>query len=65
MKTDFVIKGNICQTREPSRLDLHEGAYAVCVNGVSMGIFDKLPEEYAGLSLYDYITTIRRKRTNA
>ena len=54
MKTDFVIKGNICQTREPSRLDLHEGAYAVCVNGVSMGIFDKLPEEYAGLPLYDY-----------
>ena len=54
MKSSFVIKGNICQTTQPSALDLHEGAYAVCVDGVSRGIFDALPEEYQNLPIYDY-----------
>ena len=46
MDKSFVIKGNICQTKNPKELDLHENAYAVCVDGVSKGIFDVLPEEY-------------------
>ena len=54
MKNSFVIKGNICQTKNPKELDLHENAYAVCVDGVSKGVFDSLPEEYAALPLYDY-----------
>ena len=54
MKNSFVIKGNICQTVSPERLDLHEAAYAVCVDGVSGGVFDELPEKYASLPLYDY-----------
>ena len=54
MKNSFVIKGNICQTKNPRELDLYEGGYAVCVDGVSRGIFDVLPEEYSSLPLYDY-----------
>ena len=54
MKKSFVLKGNICQTACPSALDLHEGAYAVCMDGVSKGVFAALPEEYADLPLYDY-----------
>ena len=54
MGNSFVIKGNICQTKQPTALDLHEMAYAVCVDGVSKGVFDALPEEYAALPLYDY-----------
>ena len=54
MSNGFVIKGNICQTTAPSRLDLHEGAYAVCVDGVSKGVFRVLPEKYVSLQLYDY-----------
>ena len=54
MKNSFVIKGNVCQTKNPSELDLHEGAYVVCVDGVSKGVFDALPAEYANLPLYDY-----------
>ena len=53
MERDFVIKGNICQTKTPKELDLHENAFAVCVEGISMGIFDTLPREYADLPLYD------------
>ena len=54
MKNSFVIKGNICQTINPRELDLHENAYAVCVEGVSKGVYRSLPEEYASLQLYDY-----------
>ena len=50
----FVIKGNICQTKDPGKLDLYEGAFAVCVDGLSKGVFNTLPEEYAHLPLYDY-----------
>ena len=49
MKNSFVIKGNICQTKNAKELDLHENAFAVCVDGVSKGVFDVLPEEYASL----------------
>ena len=54
MKNSFVIKGNICQTISPKELDLHQNAYAVCVEGVSKGVFDVLPGEYANLPLYDF-----------
>lgn len=54
MNNSFVIKGNICQTKTPGELDLHERAFAVCTDGVSRGIFQDLPEEYSSLPLYDY-----------
>ena len=54
MGHSFVIKGHICQTTNPKALDLHENAYAVCVDGISKGVFDALPQEYASLPLYDY-----------
>ena len=54
MKNRFVIKGHLCQTKNPKELDLHENAYVVCIDGVSKGIFDVLPEEYAELPLVDY-----------
>ena len=54
MKKSFVIKGNICQTKNPDALDIHEKAFAVCEDGVSKGVFDVLPKEYAHLPLLDY-----------
>ena len=54
MNKSFVIKGNICQTKNPRELDLHEGSYAVCVDGASMGVLNSLPAEYSSLPLYDY-----------
>ena len=58
MEKSFVIKGNICQTKNAKELDLHEKAFAVCVEGVSKGIFDVLPNEYADLSIHDYGDTL-------
>ena len=54
MEKSFVIKGNICQTKTPKELDIYEKAFAVCVDGISRGVFDALPKEYANLPLYDY-----------
>ena len=54
MGKSFVIKGNICQTRDPKHLDLHTAAFAVCEDGVSAGVFDALPEKYTSLPCYDY-----------
>jgi guanine deaminase len=54
MKSSFILKGNICQTKNPQELDLHERAFVVCINGVSKGIFHDLPDEFQNLPLYDY-----------
>ena len=54
MKKSFIIKGNICQTITPQALDLHENAFVVCVDGVSKGVFDTVPEEYVHLPVHDY-----------
>lgn len=51
---DFVLKGNICYSQSSSQLVTKENAYAVCVGGVSRGVFDELPEEYKNLPLIDY-----------
>ena len=54
MSNSFVIKGNICQSKNSMELDLHESAFVICVDGVSKGVFDALPAKYEGLPLYDY-----------
>ena len=54
MEKSFVLKGNFCQTKNPGELDLRERAYAVCADGISMGIYDALPREYEDLPLYDF-----------
>ena len=54
MSNSFVIKGNICQTITSNTLDLHESAFAVCVDGISKGVFNILPQEYTHLPLLDY-----------
>ena len=50
---DFVLKGNLCYSESPKRLTTLSGGYVVCVDGLCEGAFEKLPERYAGLPLYD------------
>ena len=50
---DFILKGNICYSITPNKLRTIKNGFAVCVNGVSRGVFEKLPAEYRGLTLYD------------
>jgi len=50
---DFVLKGNLCYSESPERLTTLPGGYVVSVNGISEGVFETLPERYAGLPLTD------------
>lgn len=49
----FVLKGNVCYNTTPQEVRCVEGGYAVCVDGVSAGVFDELPAEYEQLPLVD------------
>lgn len=50
----FVLYGDICYSETKDRLFTKEGGYLVSVDGVSMGVFDELPEEYRSLPLIDH-----------
>ena len=53
MNRSFAIKGHICHTPEPSRLEIRENAFAVCEEGTCRGVFDELPEARRGLEIID------------
>ena len=50
----FILRGTICYSTSPTELVVRENAYAVCVNGVSQGVFEEVPAEFANLSVLDY-----------
>ncbi len=52
-KKSFVLKGAVCYNKSLKEFDARKDAYVVCVDGVSKGVFDELPEEYKGLPLID------------
>lgn len=54
MQKNFVVKGNIIYSKNPSDLAIYEDAFLVCAEGLTVGIFPELPEEYASFPLYDY-----------
>ena len=49
----YAIRGIIVQTPEFNTIEYHENEYVICENGVSMGIFKELPEEYKDIKVYD------------
>ena len=51
MKNSFIIKGNICQTKNSKELDLHPISYVDCVDGISKGIYKNIPNEYLDYQL--------------
>jgi len=49
----FALKGLFLDTPSPSSLRCREG-FLVCENGLCAGVFDALPERYAGIPVSDY-----------
>ena len=45
MNNSFMIKGIICRAKNQKELDLREGAFAVCIDGLSRGVSDRLESE--------------------
>ena len=52
-KKNFVIKGDICYSSTPDTLITVNNGYIVCIEGISQGVFDTLPEQYRTLPLLD------------
>ena len=50
----FILKGTICYSRSLQELVVQPDGFAVCVDGVSMGVFDRIPAEYQHLPVLDY-----------
>ena len=49
MKTDFILKGNICYKQRRWTDCGWPRQYVICVDGKSAGVFSGNPKEYHGL----------------
>lgn len=54
MKDSFIIKGDICYSKNQNELYTSANKYLICKDGISMGIFDKISEEYQNLEVFDF-----------
>lgn len=54
MSETFVLKGNICYSRSQKELQIVNGGYLVCEDGISKGVFQELPREYADCPVEDF-----------
>lgn len=50
----FIIKGDICWSKNMTQLAAAPDSYLVCADGRSAGVFPELPDEYRKLPLLDY-----------
>ena len=50
----FVLKGTICYSNSRTELSITENGYLVCEDGRCAGVFDELPEKFAGISCTDF-----------
>lgn len=51
---NFILKGDICYSETPQKLKAVKNGYLVCENGVSRGVFEKIPEKYNSFPVSEY-----------
>lgn len=51
--TSFILRGDLCWSKGPDRVETMRDGYLVSVDGVSQGVFREIPEEYAHLPMAD------------
>lgn len=49
----FALKGTICDCGPDRRLRFHENSYVVSDGGICRGVYDTLPDAYAGIAVRD------------
>lgn len=54
MERNFILKGNICYSKDKNHMIIKEKAFLVCKNGKSEGVFEQIPEEYQDFEIKDY-----------
>ena len=50
----FAIKGDICYSMGKNELLTFPNNYLICIDGLSAGVFEFLPEEFSTLEVFDY-----------
>ena len=50
----FVVRGQICQSASPDRLECVENGFVPVVNGKARGVYRELPEPFEGLPVTDF-----------
>ena len=50
----MILKGDICCSSSPTHVETAPDSYLVCTDGICAGVFQEIPQEYAGLPLLDY-----------
>lgn len=50
----FALKGDILFSETPQTLSVHPDSYAVCIDGACAGVFDTLPDRFAGIPVEDH-----------
>ena len=50
----FALRGDLCWSRDARHLNTVKDGWLVCVDGRSAGVFETLPEQYAGLPREDW-----------
>ncbi len=51
---NFILKGDICYSKNISELHTINNGFVICLNGKSKGVFKKIPEEFKNLPIVDY-----------
>lgn len=51
---NLVLRGTVCFSPEPGKLEMAENAYLVCEEGICSGVFRSLPRRFEGLPLTDW-----------
>ena len=49
----FILKGDICYSKSPTELAVQRDGYVVCREGVSVGVYESIPDLYAGVPVKD------------
>ena len=49
----FILRGDICYSRNLTELAVIKQGYVICKEGMSLGVYQELPEEYQDLPVRD------------
>lgn len=52
--TSFILRGDLCWSASPDRVETLRDGYLISVDGISQGVFREIPDKYTHLPIVDY-----------
>ena len=50
----FILHGAVVWSKDRKRLNFFDDAYVICLDGICRGVYESIPEEYAGLPVEEF-----------